>query len=262
MITLIVVFCALAGGVNAEEAEAVQEAVAWEATEASEPYAPGWYFGFGMSNYYPKLRDSEARIDRQLNRPLGWLPFWQEPTTFADWRDKHFLWDVVIGVGRDLSPKTTLFLWTGGAKGTIKNKERYGPLRTDIRFTRTSAFLTPELFYYPRGKVEYERVVGKSGGDWVRAALSGTKPYLAVASGYTWVRAEADGKFKLPVVGTVIRQTEKEDHHMFMYSPRMGLEVPITEKSSVSAVAIYYFFGSHSREYNGPCISFNYRRRF
>ena len=258
MTRVIVAAVLLVGGTAfADEEESHERTVT-----LSETYQPGWYMGIGASNYYPKLRESEARIDRQLNRRFGWLPFWRRPTTFADWRDKHFLWDLTIGVGRDLSPKTTLFIWTGGAKGTIKNKERYGPLDTDIRFTRTSAFLTPELFWYPWGKVNYQDVAGHRGRDWVRAALSGAKPYLAAASGYTWVRAEADGKFNLPLVGAVFRQTEKEDHHMFMFSPRAGIEFPTGDKSSISAVAIYYFFSTHIREYNGPCISINYRWRF
>ncbi len=228
----------------------------------SESYQPNWYYGFGATNYYPRLRVSEERINRQINRRFGWLPSWRRPTTFADWRDKHYLWDITAGVGRDLSPKTTLFLWVGGAKGTIRNRERYGLLSTDIRFTRTSFFATTELYWYPGGKVDYKRVTGQRGGDWVRAAIAGARPYLSTATGYTWVRAEADGKFSVPLLGTILRETEKEDHHMFLFSPRAGIDVPVSNRSSVSALFIYCFFGSHSREYNGPSISFNYRRRF
>ncbi|HDP35752.1 MAG TPA: hypothetical protein ENN29_11665 [Candidatus Hydrogenedentes bacterium] len=225
-------------------------------------YERRWYFGVGATNFYPKLRESERKIDRQINNVFGWLPGWERPTTFADWRGRHYLWDLTVGAGRDLSPKLTLMFWTGGAKGTIKNKRRYGLLKTDIRFTRASIFFAPELYWYPWGKVEYERVAGKRGGDRARAALSGAKPYLSVASGYTWVRAEGEGKFRLPLPGAVIKQRESEDHHMITVSPRVGVEIPTGENAAVSALVIYSFFSPHGPEYDGPCISFNYRWRF
>lgn len=231
-------------------------------SDNAESYEPGWYFGIGATNYYPRLRESEAKIDRQINKVFGVLPGWKEPTTFADWRGKHFLWDGTLGVGRDLSPKLTLMCWVGGSKGVIKNREQYGPLRTNIQFTRTSLFISPELFWYPLGKVDYGSVEDKRGGDWVRAAVAGAKPYLAVASGYTWVRAKGEGYFALPLVGTVLRQVDKEDHHMFMCSPRVGIDLPAGRNSSISAVAMYLFFSEHGREYNGPALSFNYRWRF
>ncbi len=222
-----------------------------------------WYVGIGATNYHPGLRESEAQIDRQLNRLFGWLPCWKRPTTFADWRDKFVLWDLTIGAGRDITPRTTLMVWTGGMSGTIKNKERYGPIATDIRFTRTSFFVIPEFFYYPRGKVDYSAAADAQGWDRVRAALAGTKPYMAVAAGYSFVRAEADVKFKTPILGTILRQSQSEDHHMYTISPRLGVEMPVGKNTSVAPVVMYLFNGPrHGDEYNGPALSFSIRRRF
>lgn len=221
-----------------------------------------WYVGIGATNYHPALRESEAQIDRQLNRVFGWMPCWQRPTTFKDWRDRFILWDITAGVGSDISQKTALMVWFGGASGTIKNREGYGLFATDIRFARTTAFAVPEFYYYPMGKVDYAETSEVRGCERLRAALANTKPYLSVAAGYTFVRAKGDARFKAPVVGTFFRQRQTEDHHMYLISPRLGVEMPVGKNTSFSALAMYLFNGPHhSREYNGPAISFNIRRR-
>lgn len=234
-----------------------------DAEAEEDAYRPHWYFGLGSTNYHPRLRESEGQIDRQLNRVFGWLPSWEEPTTFADWRDDFMLWDGVAGFGRDLTPKTTLMVWFGGAMGSITSREQYGLISTKINFKRTSLFLTPEIFYYPLGKIDYGVVEGTRGFDRVRAALSGTKPYLSFVAGYSFVRAEADVKFKAPLLGTLLRQKQCEDDDMMSLSPRIGLDIPIGRNTSLAPVLIYLFQGpAHFTEYSGLAFSFTVRRRF
>jgi len=261
MIVFIVAVMALAGLGEGECPDDVSNNNVLASTQP-EQYARNWYLGLEAINFYPRLHESEEEIDRKINRVLGWLPGWEEPTTFTDWRNRHFAWDFAIGVGRDLSPKTTLMVWAGGSKGIIKNKAQYGPLETDIRFTRTALFLTPELAWYPWDKVNYAEVADKKGGDWIRAALSEVKPYLAAASGYTWVCAEGEGKLKLPLLGTFFHDAERKDHHLLMFSPRLGIEMPLGKNSSFSVIASYRFYDRHSDEYNGPTVSLGYRWRF
>lgn len=228
-----------------------------------EPYRRHWYFGMGGTNYHPKLRESEGQIDRQLNDIFGIFPGWEEPTTFADWRDDFMLWDIVGGIGRDLTPKTTLMVWFGGAMGSITSREHYGLLSTKINFKRTSLFVAPEIFYYPFGKIDYGCVEDTRGFQRVRAALAGAKPYLSLVTGYSFIRAEADVKFKARVLGTLLRQQQCEDHDMATFSPRIGLEIPIGENTSLAPVFIYLFSGpAHLSEYSGPAFSFTVRRRF
>ncbi|MCK5860911.1 MAG: hypothetical protein KAH38_00410 [Candidatus Hydrogenedentes bacterium] len=226
------------------------------------PYVCKWYISNGAINFHPKLDESKKRIDREINRVFGILPSWKEPATFSDWRAELKTWDSDIGIGRDLSPRITLMLWISGSKGVVKNKETYGLLQTDIRFTRKAIFITPELSWYPKDKVDYERVADKRGGDWIRAVLSGAKPYLAVASGYGWVHAGGSLKLKLPLLGTILHQKDRYDHHLFSFSPRLGVEVPLGKKSSFTVTAFYNFYDKHEHEYSGPCISFNYRMHF
>lgn len=252
MILIAVAVMALAG-VGEEECSDVA---------AITSYERNWYVVLGATNIYPKLHESEAKVDEKVNGLLGWLPDWQEPTTFADWRDSHFTWDLNLGVGCDVSPQTTLMLWAGGSRGIVRTKGQYGLLETDIHFTRTAIYLTPELSWYPWGKVDYAGVTEKKGGDWIRAALSGTRPYLAVATGYTWVRAEGAGKIKVPLLETIYQHGESENHHLLTFSPRLGVEVPVGRNSSFSLTAAYSFYNTHTNEYNGPSASFNYRWRF
>ncbi len=262
-VRLIIAFCVIGLSAGMCFAEAEREAAHPIAElDASAHYERNWYLAMGTANYHPRLRDSEAQIDRRLNAPLGWLPFWKEPATSKDRRDRFMLWGLSLGIGRDMTPRTSLMLWINGATGAVKNKERYGPVRTDIRFSRTSASLSLEGFFYPWDKVDYGRQADTHGTERVRVALTNAKPYISLATGYSFIRSEGSAKFKLPVVGTVLQQTEKYDHHMMQVSPRIGVELPLSQRTSLTAAAVYYFFWGHSREYNGPSLSVAFRRRF
>ncbi|HOC67366.1 MAG TPA: hypothetical protein PKO23_01035 [Candidatus Hydrogenedentes bacterium] len=226
-------------------------------------YDKHWYFGVGGTNYHPRLRESEGQIQRELNGLFDWMPRWKKPTTFADWRDDFMLWDFVAGFGRDLTPKTNWMLWFGGAAGSMTSRERYGLISTKINFKRSSLFLAPELFYYPLGKVDYGSIDGTHGLQRVRAALANAKPYLSLVTGFTFVKAEADVKFKAPALGTLFRQEQSENHYMYTVSPRVGLTMPIGKNTSLNPVFIYLFNGpNHSTEYNGWALSFTVRWQF
>lgn len=84
-------------------------------------YDKRWYLAFGASNYHAKLEDSEAQIDQQINDLLDWIPMWKRPVTFEDWRDDFRLWDLCLGMGRDLTPSTAWMIWTGGATGADRS---------------------------------------------------------------------------------------------------------------------------------------------
>ena len=234
-------------------------------SEAAVPpdYVRHWYFAFGSSNFHPRLEESEAKIDRQVNDLVGWLPPWKNPITFKDWADDFKLWDVTFGVGRDFTPRTSWMIWTGGATAHIENHERYGPLTTDIGFKRFTAFLTVQGYCYPWGKVDHETVTGEQGFKRAKATLANTKPYFSLATGYVYMHADADGRFNLPLVGTILRQTDEYDHHLFHVSPRVGVELPLSKNNSLTMEGLYYFFGpEHGDEYNGPSVNFMFKHRF
>lgn len=226
-------------------------------------YEKHWYVGVGGTNYHPRLRESEDQIKRELNNLFDWMPCWKKPKTFADWRDDFMLWDFVAGFGRDLTPKTNWMIWFGGAMGSMTSRERYGLISTKINFKRSSIFVAPELFYYPWGKIDHSSVEGTHGVQRVRAAIANAKPYFSFISGFTFVKAEADVKFKAPLFGTLFRQEQSEDHYMYTLSPRVGLTMPIGKNTSINPVFIYLFNGpKHSTEYNGWALSFTVRWQF
>lgn len=230
---------------------------------ADARYEKHWMFSMGGSNYYPRLKESEAQINSQINGTLGRvIPGWRRPQTFKAWRDNMLLWDLCFGAGRDISPRFSWMAWTGGATGTIVNKHGYGPIHTDIRFKRTTGFLTLQGYFYPLGKPDAsagggETLLGKITSPFVHA-----KPYLSLATGYSFVQAEAKVKLDL-FSARVFKQTQLENHHMGQVSPRLGVEMPISKHSSATAEAVYYhFFPAHSDEYSGPSLCFVYKYKF
>lgn len=245
-----------------EDRTSTQSVVDTHPRPAPPPYERHWYLAVGASNYHPKLEESEAKIDRQMNDLLGWLPAWEEPTTFKDWADDFKLWDLTLAVGRDITLRTSWMVWAGGAAATVKNDKQYGLISTDIRFSRATAFLTLEGYWYPAGKVDYTTHEPAQGLGRFKTAFGNAKPFLALGTGYTYVHCKADGTFKLPIMGTFMKQAEKYDHHMYQVSPRLGIEIPVSASNSVTAEGTYYFFGpAHASEYNGPsfCIALKHR---
>jgi hypothetical protein len=226
-------------------------------------YDRHWYFAFGTSNFHPRLDESEAKIDREINRLFTWCPFWKEPVTFKDWADDFCLWDITVGVGRDFTPKTSWMIWTGGSAATIENNERYGPVSTEIEFARFTAFLTVQGYWYPWGKVDHDAVAAERGKSRVASSFKHSKPYLSLATSYVYMDADADVQFKLPLIGTILSQPEQYEHHLYQVSPRLGIELPVSENNSITVEGLYYFIGpTHGDEYNGPSFNVMFKHRF
>lgn len=224
-----------------------------------------WFLGLGTSNYHPRLKESERQIDAEINGMLGGLlPAWQRPETFKDWSKDWKIWDIWLEAGRDITPRTSWFAAVGGIAATIKNDETYFPLglplNSDIRFKRTVAFLTGGLTYYPYGKPSLDPV----SREWnvVKRAVCRAKPYAEFGVGYTFIRAEASVKLKIPVIGQLYEQKEKSDYHLLQANPRLGVEFPLNDDDSLSVTGCYYFFNEHSSEFNGPSVSVIFKHKF
>ena len=99
-----------------------------------------WFFVFGAANVQPRLKASGKQIDEQINGIFGAvLPRWEEPRTFRDWRDEFRLWDLHVGLGRELSPKWVWMSTVGGSIGTVRNEDRYYPLGVPAMFNVDSS---------------------------------------------------------------------------------------------------------------------------
>ena len=58
-----------------------------------------WQVFVAAANLWPKLDESEAKIDRLINNALRRvIPRVEEPITFKDWRDDLKLWDFQTGL--------------------------------------------------------------------------------------------------------------------------------------------------------------------
>ena len=252
-------------GEAASGAEAAPDAPPTKAAAApsSPEYEKHWYLAVGTSNHHPKLGESEPQIDEQINGLFGLIPGWKKPVTFEDWADDFKLWDATIGVGRDITPKTAWMAWTGGATATIKSKERYGLLDTDIRFSRTTAFVTLQGYVYPFGKPDLEAQAVRGLKASTVTAIREVRPYLTLATGYLFVRAKGDVRVELPLAGRVFRQKQVDDHHLYMVSPKAGIEFPVSQHNTISLEGAYYFFGpDHEDEYNGMSYYVGFKHRF
>ena len=266
------VFCALAlsllflsGWCGAEEKDAAAQskANATGAAASDDAWVNQWYFVWGPANVHAQLWESENEINHQINGTLGRIiPDWNRPTTFRDWSDNMLLWDMHFGVGRDLGPKFSWFVDVGGVVGEIKTDGNYWlvvPLRSRVSFSRTIWFVAAGMDYYPFGK---PRLVKTDKGCGLLRALKATRPYVELAAGH--VHADESAKVRLKLSGTNLGFSKDEFlHHDVDYiSPRVGLEMPVTQNDSISLQAGYLFFDRHGSDFNNLSVYLLHKHRF
>lgn len=229
-------------------------------TEKEAPEKPLKQFFFvGTSNYHILLRESEARIDRQLNDTFGLItPDWRNPRTFKDWSEEFLLWDLWFGYGRVLSKHFAWSIYTGGGLGTVPNEHTFHPLLMPVKFkvdfTRMSVLAGTSITWYPFGPPK------KQDGFWRNLAAS--RPMAEANIGYSHQVSIADVKLGLPIVGDAIHIRQKDKYDLLWTSPRLGFETPLTETTSLNILGGYLFFNEHSDEFNGGLLEFFIRHRF
>jgi len=232
---------------------------------ASGQFDREWFWALGASNHHASLQESEELIDQQVNRIFGKLcPRWKQPITFKDWSDDWRIWDVWGLLGRDIGPRSSWSVCAGGVAAEIENGNLYFPLCIPLKiesdFTRVEAFATVALTYYPWGQPCYaEKDCGPRPS---LQALREARPFLEVGTGYTYMHAHGDVRLSLPVGPRLYREQVEDDYHLWQVSPRVGLEVPVSGKSSISVMACRYLFATHNSEYGSNSVSVSFRHRF
>jgi len=217
-----------------------------------------WFIG--TSNYHLLLHESEAQIDREIDRPFSLLmPDWKRPTTFKDWSDNCILWDIWGGYGRVLSDKFSWAIYGGGGAGTIPNDRRYYPLfipiKMSIDFTRISLMTGTSISYYPFGRPEF-----REGG--LAANLAATRPMTEMNIGYNHQISIADVTLRTPLLGKFAHIQDKNKYDLFWTSPRIGIETPLSETTTFNICTGYLFFHEHADEFDGFLTEFFVRHRF
>ena len=267
MLSLCIGFCPVktfAESTASEEPSALSQEQA-APDEPDEKPAKSWFLTMGAANVQARLKESETRIEKLIKQPLGaLLPRWKDPVTFKDWGNDGKLWDLHLGIGRDLSPKWAWYIATGGISGTIKNKETYYPLviPTDlhITFKRRVMFLYTGVDYYPWGKPDLGP--RKEGENAFARRLKAARPYIEGATGYVNIRTEADVEAKIPVLGRLLCYPEVYHYDVFYLSPRLGVDIPMDEANTVSLVGGYLFFNDHGREFDNASFYMLYKHKF
>jgi len=216
-----------------------------------------WFWGIGATNYHPEFKESERLIDKEINEPLGnMFPDWKKPETFKDWSDDYKIWDLWLMLGRDINEKSSWFIEMGGMTSDIDNSKTYlssgVPIDVDVDFSRTEAFVLGVLSYYPWGKPSIDKT---------RYRILCAKPYGEISIGYVYIEAAGEVKLSSPP-GLISKQKERRNYDLFQVSPRVGVEIPMTENDSVSFMGCYSFFNNNESEFNSPSFSIIYKHRF
>lgn len=226
--------------------------------ERSDRY---WYLIIGPANVHPRLEESTSEIDRDINGLFGsLLPKWEKPDTFATWRDRFWLWDVHMGVGYSLNDKWSLFSTAGFIMGDAKTDNKYmgGLLGIEAKFHRKVWFVSAGFDYYPWGKPDY---ADATEGNALMRRLRAGKPYFEAGVGYVNLYGVGQSKIALPLIGDIAKVKHAEYYDLFYLSPRIGYDVPVSERGSVSLMAGYLFFMQHPDEFSSWSFYFLYKHR-
>ncbi|MDX9973840.1 MAG: hypothetical protein RBU21_12730 [FCB group bacterium] len=263
---------AVFGLVMAVTAATAEESGLQPNAEASEPIAASaeeaefekrWQIFFGAVNLWPKLEESEGKVDKLMNNGLGrLLPRWEEPRTFKDWRDDVMLWEFQMGVSRDINPNWSWYWAFGGVYGYQPNEKRYHPLgiplKIGVEFERKVLFTSTGIDYYPWGKPE----LPEGAGHAVMPRLRAAKPYVELFVTYVDLLGRADVTFHLPGIGKFAHYQDKARYDLIGIGPRIGLDIPLTEKDSLSFAVNPILFTSHQDEFDNISIATFVRHRF
>jgi len=224
-----------------------------------------WYLIVGISNVWPRLEESEHEINRDINSRMRLLlPRWNEPETFADWRDEMKLWDLQVGVGRHLAPKWSAFGVVGGIMGIARTRNGYFPLGLPIqvytKFERKVWFLASGLDYYPWGKAEFPKESPRQ--NPIARRLFAAKPFVEAAGGYVNVYTVGQVKIELPFNYDLAKIKHAEYYDLFYVSPRLGVDIPLSENNQLSLMAGYLFFTRHPDEFSSATYYLTFKHRF
>jgi hypothetical protein len=219
-----------------------------------------WFWFVCSSNYHAKLKTSEQQIDRQINGLFGLIfPGWERVTTFQDWRDDWLVWDLSVGIGRDISPHLAWTVYAGGGLGTIRNRDDYRlglvPVGMKVYFTRTSFFTGASLRWWP-----WERAHREEKGFW--GMVKGIRPVTEMNVGYSLETSEADVRASFPLVGDLLHINQKDTYNLFWLSPRAGIEIPFSDKYSLNLLGGYLWFNDAQDDFNGPMMEVMFCGRF
>lgn len=249
---------------GADESESEKSVGLTHETNKDENPYKAWHFVWGGVNVYPGLTASEEFVDQKMDMPLGLLFWdWERPVTFRDLRNRGMLWEPYVGVLRGLNKHLVLFLTGGAIAGTIEENSRNHllllPLETTIEFKRKAFYATVGLNYYP-----FQRPDPKSLSKRIslKRTFQNVKPFMAM--GLTCMKQIEIGsaEIKAPGLGRIFKKTEEFDYLFGHLSTRLGIELPLTPRNSITMSAGYAFCYPHAKEFSGVALGIFHSYRF
>lgn len=223
-----------------------------------------WNISYGASNIHPGLMESEQLVEERMNGILGRImPGYTRPVTFRTWEEDLKTWDFHVGFGRDINSRFSWFVNGTVSAGYIDNEKTYYPLfvpvDTHIRFNRTVAGVIFGADYYPFGK---PKLPPKGPVHPAIRALRASRPFIKFAVSPVYVAGTGEAELRLAGRLGLIKEGVEQNHKLFYYTPRVGVEVPITPDDSLLLDTGYLFFTTHEEEYNGWSFYIAHRHKF
>jgi hypothetical protein len=172
------------------------------------------------------------------------------------------LWDVHVGVARDLGEYFSVYATTGYIRGTVKSEEDYSlliPAKTRVKFQRDLGFVMLGAQYYPFKKAVFDT---DPSCCWFARVVQGTRPYVELATCYVHLTAFGSGKVTVPLIGTIYKKGEYSDYNLSYLSPRMGMEIPLGKRDSLTLSGGYSFYLWDDKEFNGPAAFIMHKHKF
>lgn len=226
-----------------------------------EPVPQKWFLLLGGANAHPRL-ESE-RLIRDYFDPImnNLAPGHGDARTVGDLRDRYLLWTPFLAVGRNLNDHWSIFLQAGYAAGKVRTKETTPsivllPLHTDFEIKRGAFYTGTGVDYFPWGMPE--RAEYDSLSDRLRAA----RPYIGVRATYTYATYEAKVKVGFKPFPNLVSLNLQDAWGIPSYGAVVGVDVPLTKKSALSANAAYNWFTDEERDFNGPAFTVVWKHFF
>lgn len=231
------------------------------AEKDQEPTSQKWFFMLGGANAHPRL-DSE-RLIRDYFDPImnNLAPGHGDARTVGDLRDRYLLWTPFLAVGRNLNDHWSIFVQAGYAAGKVRTKETTPsvlllPLHTDFEIKRGAFYTGTGVDYFPWGMpqlAEYDSLAGH-----LRAA----RPYVGARATYTYATYEAKVRVGFKPFPNLVSLNLEDAWGIPSYSTVVGIDVPLTKKSALSANAAYNWFTDEEKDFNGPAFTIVWKRYF
>jgi len=219
-------------------------------------------------SYFPKLEDSERKIDKIEKVESKLFPSWDKLETFSDWRDDGRLGNLCLAYNKPINDKLNWYTNLYLGYGEIENSQNYRFLRQDIDFMRFAVSPGVGLDYYPMGRTNSEKVHGNSLLERAKWSVRNAKPRFSAGAGYGYQETSAILSATGPLGLINLRYEEKDHERLVFLYPQFSVDFPLNDSSTFSLGAGKLFvwksnaIGKDLEEVTGPFVSFGLVKKF